>query len=94
MTEACIAHATGGDRGLGAMALGIVKWLRLAATPTFAIMALLTGVIGAGPTHLMCSAEHGSTLSGMVPMYLLMSAFHSAPWWELLSGARRAIRRS
>ena len=22
---------------------------------------------------------------GMVPMYLLMSAFHSAPWLELIS---------
>ena len=26
-----------------------------------------------------------SPLSGMVPMYLLMSAFHSAPWLKLIS---------
>jgi len=25
-------------------------------------------------------------LGGMVPMYLLMSAFHSAPWLKLIAG--------
>jgi hypothetical protein len=34
---------------------------------------------------MMCSATHGvSLLSGMLPMYLLMSAFHSAPWLKLI----------
>lgn len=60
-------------------------WLRLAAAPTFAIMALLTGVLGGGPTDVLCSAgQNASALSGMVPMYLLMSAFHLAPWLKLL----------
>jgi hypothetical protein len=41
----------------------------------------------------MCSAEHGSLLSGMVPMYLLMSAFHSSPWLKLISSrSRRSIQ--
>jgi hypothetical protein len=64
-------------------------WLSLAAAPTFAIMALLTSVLGNGAPDMLCSAMHGtSPLSGMVPMYLLMSAFHSAPWLKLISGRR------
>ena len=60
-------------------------WLGLAAAPTFAVMALLTCVPGAD-ADMMCSGAHGaSPLSGMVPMYLLMSAFHSAPWLKLIS---------
>jgi hypothetical protein len=58
--------------------------LYLAATPTFAIMAVLSAVNGS--TDMMCSAAHGS-LGGMVPMYALMSAFHAGPW------LRRIFRR-
>ncbi|MEA2958550.1 MAG: hypothetical protein QOJ58_4059 [Alphaproteobacteria bacterium] len=66
-----------------------VHWLGLAAAPTFAIMALLTGVLGAGVPDVLCSAVHdASPLSGMVPMYVLMSAFHSAPWLKLISSRR------
>jgi hypothetical protein len=36
----------------------------------------------------LCSATQGSLMSGMVPMYLMMSAVHSAPWLRLLSGWR------
>ena len=62
-------------------------WISLAAAPTFAIMALLTGVFGGGPMDMLCSAAHGaSPLSGMVPMYVLMSAFHLTPWLKLISG--------
>ena len=69
-------------------------WLCLAAAPTFAIMALLTGV-GGGPAEMLCSAaQHASPLSGMVPMYLLMSAFHSAPWLKLISRRESGERRS
>ncbi|MGC2371064.1 MAG: hypothetical protein WA474_18490 [Candidatus Sulfotelmatobacter sp.] len=61
-------------------------WISLAATPTFAIMALLTGVFGGGPLDLLCSAAHeASPLSEMVPMYVLMSAFHLTPWLQLVS---------
>ena len=57
----------------------------LAAAPIFAIMALLTGVLGGAPDGLCSSAHDASPLGGMVPMYLLMCAFHSAPWLKLLS---------
>ena len=33
-------------------------------------------------------------LGGMVPMYLLMSAFHLAPWLKLISGRRNIAGRS
>jgi hypothetical protein len=75
-------------------ALGAAGWLSLAAAPTFAIMALLTG-LGGGPPDMFCSAAHeASPLSGMVPMYLLMSAFHSAPWLKLISRRRSGARRA
>ena len=64
-------------------------WICLAAAPTFAMMALLTGVLGGGSPDMLClSAQDASPLTGMVPMYLLMSAFHSAPWLKLISNRR------
>ena len=55
------------------------EWLCLAAAPTFAIMALLTSIHGGQQPDMLCSAGHGaSPLTGMVPMYMLMSAFHLA----------------
>lgn len=69
-------------------ALGATDWLCLAAAPTFAIMALLTGVIS-GPADMLCAVvQHPFPLGGMVPMYLLMTAFHSAPWLKLISSWR------
>jgi hypothetical protein len=69
---------------------GAADWLGLAAAPTFAIMALLTGVFGGGPQDMLCSpATDAFPLSGMASMYLLMSAFHSAPWLKLIS--RRGV---
>jgi hypothetical protein len=73
-------------RECGSAARGAADWLGLAAAPTFAIMALLSGVSAGGPPDMLCSAA--SPLSGMTPMYLLMSAFHSAPWLKLISGRR------
>src|SRR5262249_42359999 len=60
------------------------KCLGLAAAPTFALMALLIAVLGSTPAGL-CSAQDASLLTGMVPMYLLMSAFHLAPWLRLIA---------
>ena len=72
-----------------AATLGAADWLCLAAAPAFAIMALLTGALGGGQMAMMCgAAQDASPLSGMVPMYLLMSAFHSAPWLKLIAGRR------
>lgn len=66
--------------------LGAADFLYLAATPTFAIMALLTVILGGGPADILCSMAGSSLLGGMMPMYLLMSAFHSAPWLKLIVG--------
>ena len=73
-----------------ALARGAADWLYLAAAPTFAVMALLTGLFGGGPADALCSVAGVSPLSGMVPMYLLMSAFHLAPWLKLIAGPRRS----
>ena len=73
--------------------LGAADWLGFAAAPTFAIMALLTGVLGGGQMAMMCpAAPDASPLSGMAAMYLLMSAFHLAPWLKLC-GRASGIRR-
>jgi hypothetical protein len=72
---------------------GAAGLLSLAATPTFAIMALLTAVQGGGMPDMICSAAPaGLPLTGMVPMYALMSAFHLAPWIKFVS-SRRDCRR-
>ncbi|WP_246669202.1 MULTISPECIES: hypothetical protein [unclassified Bradyrhizobium] len=65
------------------------RWLSLAAAPTFALMALLTAIGGGGAPDIFCSAAGASPLGGMIPMYLLMSAFHSAPWLRLIARAWR-----
>jgi hypothetical protein len=97
MTEAYHANSTGGairyENG-NAAALGAADWLGLAAAPTFAIMALLTGFLGGGKMAMICgTAQEPSSIGGMVPMYLLMSAFHSAPWLKLISSRRSGARR-
>jgi hypothetical protein len=51
-------------------------------------MALLT--LAGGAPDMLCSV---SPLTGMVPMYLLMSAFHATPWLKLLSRRRGDARR-
>jgi hypothetical protein len=67
------------------------RFLSLAAAPTFAIMALLTGALDVGPP--VCSATpQAAPLNGMAVMYLLMSAFHSAAWLKLVSGRRTGAR--
>ena len=79
---------SGGSRVAGGAGIARVaaEWLGLAAAPTFVMMALLTAALGGGAGSI-CSA-HGSLVSGMVPMYLLMSAFHVAPWLRLIAGGR------
>jgi hypothetical protein len=81
------------DEDAAAVAVGLAKWLCLAAEPTFAIMCLLTGLEGS-PMDKLCLSGPGSPLSGMVPMYLFMSAFHSPPWLKLIFGQRGAVGRS
>jgi hypothetical protein len=66
-----------------AAALRSSNRLYLAAAPTFAVMALLTAVLGDGSA--LCSIASTSPLSGMMPMYLLMSVFHLPPWLKLIA---------
>ncbi|WP_394568947.1 hypothetical protein [Bradyrhizobium sp. 31Argb] len=63
--------------------MSAADWLSLAAAPTFAVMALLTGVVGGAP-DMLCS-QGTSPFAGMVPMYVLMSAFHLGPWLRLIA---------
>ena len=68
-------------------------WLSLAAAPTFALMAVVTGILEGGAHQMACSpAMPMSTLAGMVPMYLLMSGFHFTPWVKLIGRWRGASR--
>ena len=66
--------------------------LSLAAAPAFAGMALLTAVTG--DMDAMCGpgamTSLGAALAGMMPMYLLMSVFHLAPWLRLARGGAGA----
>lgn len=69
---------------------GAADALALAAAPTFALMALVTATGSGGPLDMLCAAGPGtSMLGGMVPMYVLMSAFHAAPWLRLLAKSRQ-----
>lgn len=94
MSEAC----TGGSDSVAirrnAAALGAADWLALAAAPTFAFLALLTGVLDGHTPGMLCLPMHdASPLSGMVPMYLAMSVFHLTPWLRLMQAAPRGRRR-
>lgn len=75
-----------GAAGRNAGTLRAADRLALAASPVFAVMALLTHVLGGGSMDLLCGAGQAFPLGGMVLMYLLMSAFHSTPWLRLISG--------
>jgi hypothetical protein len=96
-----MSEALTGRRGSGAVngengkpaAIVAADFLYLAAAPIFAVMALLTG-LGGGSPDALCSIAGASPLSGMAPMYLLMSAFHLAPWLKLISHRRNGARRS
>jgi hypothetical protein len=66
--------------------VGMPGLLSLAAAPTFALMALLTGIPD-GPAHRLCAEMQDiSPLGGMAPMYLLMCIFHAGPWVKLVFG--------
>jgi hypothetical protein len=81
-------------RGGDAAAHAAAGWLCLAAAPTFAVMALVTGIQDGGAPSMLCSVGHNSSpLSGMVLMYALMSAFHSVPWLRLIVGLGSGARR-
>jgi len=90
-TGSCISRRIANEGGN--VTLGAVDLLSLAGAPTFAIMALLTGILDVGPPDMLCLAtQHTMAGNGMGLMYLLMSAFHSAPWLRLLGNRRDGVR--
>jgi hypothetical protein len=60
----------------------------LAATPTFAALALLSAS-GGGMPDMLCSDRLGSPLGSMTVMYALMGVFHAAPWLRMIARRRR-----
>ncbi|NNH80922.1 hypothetical protein HLH89_07750 [Rhizobium laguerreae] len=71
----------------GRIAGRVADWLSLAAAPIFAVMALLTATTGSA--DMICTTTPDAfPIGGMVPMYLLMSGFHLAPWLRLAAGWR------
>jgi hypothetical protein len=95
MSEVCAGeHASGAIRGESGVSasLGAGDWLTFAAAPTFAAMAALESASG-GSNRLCMAAQDAWSLSGMVAMYLLMSAFHSTPWLKLIARRRGSARR-
>lgn len=81
-----------GHEGGEATSFRVAEGLGLAAAPTFALMALLTGVLGS-PMDMLCSVAHGaSPLSGMSLMYGLMGVFHLGPWLRLIARWRHGDR--
>jgi hypothetical protein len=61
--------------------------LGLAAAPTFAVMAAVTGLQEASAGAMLCGVAP-SPLGGMAVMYLLMSGFHLGPWLRRTSDRR------
>ncbi len=69
-----------------ARASRVAEWIGLAAAPTFAVLAVVTVLRGDQGPDMLCASGHGtSPLGGMAMMYLLMGAFHLAPWLKRLS---------
>jgi hypothetical protein len=91
MSDAVSPCSSGNGDVLASIVAG---WLCLAAAPAFSIMAVLSAFLGGGISEMSCSTTQGaSLLSGMIPMYLLMSIFHLGPWLKLISGAETGGRR-
>jgi hypothetical protein len=71
----------------GGAAPSAAHWLSLAATPTFAVMALWTAAFSPASSAVCGSMQSASPLGGMAVMYVLMSAFHLNAWLRLLRRA-------
>jgi hypothetical protein len=88
MTPAAAAERR--HRGVSDWGGDLVNWLRLAAAPTFAIMALLTGP-GGGSVSKLCGSGSLAPLGDMTLMYALMSIFNAPPWLRLIWPRRGSV---
>jgi hypothetical protein len=71
----------------------VAGWLGLAASPTFALMAIIAA--SDAPRMAICApASVMLPIDGMAWMYLLMSIFHLSPWLKLASGRPRQLTTS
>jgi len=84
MRNTLIGNAGDGCKAAGSPAASL---LVLAATPTFAVMALWSTAAG-GPAEMICNGGSAFCPNGMAAMYALMSVFHVSPWLTLLSNWR------
>ncbi len=84
MSDGCSGGSEAGAIRRNGVAVRVADALALAASPTFAMMALLTAVMGGGSSKMFGMTTHASPLSGMVTMYVLMSAFHASAWLKLI----------
>jgi hypothetical protein len=95
MTTQMIGPGIGTREDWLAAIAALADRLRLAAAPTYAFMAIFTGIFGESPKDMICmTMPHSSPLSGMVSMYVLMSVFHAVPWLKLIARRARAARQS
>ena len=85
MIATSASSTTRGDGESVVATPAVARFLHLAASPTFALMALSTFVLDSRGQGALCAAVGGSGFNGMVPMYLLMTLFHLAPWLKLIS---------
>lgn len=74
-----------GSSGAGTTrAAAIVRSLHLAATPTFAVMAVFSGLSGHAASAMWCTMPGaGPGMDGMTLMYVLMALFHAGSWITL-----------
>jgi hypothetical protein len=77
-----------GNSSGAAIARVAADWLGLAAAPAFAMMAIMTCRLRGGVDPLCSATQQGSLMSGMIPMYLMMSAFHVGPWLRLVTSRK------
>lgn len=74
--------------GSGKAIPGGVALLTYAAAPTFALMAIWSG-LSSGHPDICGSGPEASPLTGMEAMYALMSLFHTPVWLQFVFGHKR-----
>jgi hypothetical protein len=80
MTMSAATNEESVNRRSGSPAAG--RWLAVAASPTFAIMALVSAT-DAPPLAFCAAGSNVLPVDGMTAMYLLMALFHLPPWLRL-----------